>query len=364
MAARAALAVHRYEASAGHYRALSHFEPDSPRAWYGVARSYEGIAEQAFGELQEQAPDSPLLLLLLADVLVAQQRYADALHVYRQALDSGVDVGGVHQSIADLYERAGKPEWARAELARVESSDQRCKARPVECEYLAGNVEEAFQQARTIPSPPGRYWTIRAANQLATAALARLETLPPSLELHLIRAEVAQTRGRHADAVSELKAAAAMAPNDGVVALALAEALVRARSLDQALPLLDRLTAAQPDSPAVLYLHGEALLQAQRLEQAIPMLERAVKADPANLGARGALGQAYVLAGRFAEAVPHLQAATADDPDGAAYYQLARALQATGDSAEAQQALEEYRKRQPAPPETGDTEPRTLTPPQ
>lgn len=366
MAARANFELGRFVSAATHYRRLTTLDPESPRAWYGLARSYEGTAEEAFGALQQQAPESPLLVLLLADVLVVQERYPDALRLYREALKAGVEVGGVHQSIAELYDRGGKPEWAQTELSKVKPpSEAACKARPFECAFLSGKTGEALAAARKDSTPQGRYWTVRAANRLATEALAHLEALPPSVELHLIRAEIAQTRGRRGDAVTELKAALKLAPGDPAVEFALAEALVMALNFDEALPLLDRLTRSQPDSAPLLYLHGEALIQAQQLEKAIPLLERAVEAEPNMLGARESLGQAYVQAGKFAEAVPHLRAAAAQDEDGSVHYQLARALQATGRIDEARAAMEEYQKRRPrqAPPSTGDAEEPTLTPP-
>jgi Flp pilus assembly protein TadD len=60
----------------------------------------------------------------------------------------------------------------------------------------------------------GRYWAIRAANRLAIEALAHLETLPPSVELHLIKAEIAQSRGAYPDAVREVREALTLAPGE------------------------------------------------------------------------------------------------------------------------------------------------------
>ena len=82
---------------------------------------------------------------------------------------------------------------------------------------------------------------------MATDAVARLETLPPSVELHLIRAELAQSSGRNTDSVTEIRAALKLSPANPAIEIALAEALLRAHNLDEALPLLERLYRERPD---------------------------------------------------------------------------------------------------------------------
>jgi predicted Zn-dependent protease len=366
MLGRAKLALGRYSSAITELRAMAALDPQSAKAWYGLARAYQGLAEEAFAALQRDSPDSPLLSLLLADVLVVQEKYAGALGLYRKALAANVPVGGVHEAIAELYELSGHDDWAAIESKRAAPrSAAFCATRRAECEYLAGRTSAALAAARSDKTAVGRYWTVRAANHLATEAVSRLEALPPSIEVHLLRAEVAQSRGRHPDAISEIRAALALAPGDHAIESALAEALVRARNFGEALPLLERLTREQPDSAELLYLHGEALLQSQQVEPAIPILERALQSDPNALPVRASLGRALALVGRFAEALPHLEAAAADDEDGDLHYQLARAYQSLQRPDDARRAMQEYQRlRQPASEEvpTGQAESQ-VTPP-
>jgi predicted Zn-dependent protease len=371
MLARAHLELERHAGAAEHYRALTALLPESPKGWHGLARSYEGMAEHAFTALQQNHPESPLLVLLLADVLVSEERHADALRLYREALEGDPPVGGLHQAIAELYERAGKPEWAGAELAKAKPrTPAECRTHRAECEFLAGRFAAALDAARASSTPAGRYWTARAANRLATEALAHLEGLPPSRELHLIRAEMAQARGRNQDAVSELRAALALEPGDPTIEAALAETLIRTRSFDEALAILERLTQKYPGEAPLLFLYGDTLLQLQQIDRAIPLLEEAVKADESSVRARSSLGRAYVLAGRYEPALPHLLAAAGEDHNGDLHYQLARAYQALGRTDEAMKAMAEYQKRQaaqqPPPADAGGAEEQaspTLTPP-
>jgi predicted Zn-dependent protease len=136
-----------------------------------------------------------------------------------------------------------------------------------------------------------------------------------------------------------------MSPNNPTIEGALAEALVQAHDLDEALPLLQRLSHQGPSDGTILLMYGEALLAAQQIGRAIPILEEAVAAKGASISAHGALGRAYVQTGRYRDALPHLMAAAKDDETGDLYYQLGRAFRALGRQADAQKAMAEYQMR-------------------
>jgi predicted Zn-dependent protease len=366
MLARGQLMLSRFVSAAANYRTLTTLQPENPKAWYGVTKSYEGLTEQLLSDVQQQAPDSPVLALLVADLAVTQEKYAAALAIYRRVL-ADPPVGGLHEAVADLYERAGRADWAMAERRKSEPrSAARCAARPGECEFLSGRFREAITAGMRAATPAGRYWAIRAANQLATEAVAHLQTLPPSIELHLIKAEIAQSRGQRPDAVREVREALALSPGNPAIETALAEALLAAHNLDEALPMLEKLTRERPEDASLLLMYGDGLVEHQELDRAIPVLEAAVKADDTVLAARASLGRAYLQAGRYAEALPHLEAASADDEDGDVHFQLARAYQGLQRPDDARTAMAEYQKRhhqQTEEPPTGNKE-EALTPPE
>jgi predicted Zn-dependent protease len=364
MLARACLDASQFPKAGDNYRTLTTIQPENPKAWYGLVRSYEGIAEKALNALQQQAPDSLLLELVVADVAVSQEKYPAALAIYRRVMEGTAPVGGLHEAVAELYERAGKPEWAAQERRAIrQRSAAECARRVAECDFFAGKFRESLDAAMQSPTPSGRYWTIRAANRLATEAVGRLESLPPSVELHLIRADLAQSSGRHTDAVTEVRAALTLSPGNPAIQSALAETLLQAHNLDEAVPLLERLNRERPSDGALVLMYGDALLESQQIERAIPVLERAVAANGAPLSARASLGRAYVQVGRYEDALPHLSAAAKEDEHGDTHYQLARAYQALGRTADAQKAMAEYQKRhQRAAPLTTATE-KVLTPP-
>ena len=212
-----------------------------------MARSYEGIAEETLTALQTASPNSPLLELIVAEVAVTQDKFPAALAIYRRALVRTPPVGGLHESVADLYERAGHP-TGPPRSGRKPSAGGPHTARPVRRSATSWRraCANRWPPVSPSPTPVGRYWTIRAANRLATEAVAHLETLPSSVELHLIRAEIAQSRGQHPESVKEMRAALALAPGILDVEIALAEALLHAHDLKEAIPLA---RAAEPRSP-------------------------------------------------------------------------------------------------------------------
>jgi predicted Zn-dependent protease len=364
--ARTQLGLARYANAASEYRILTTLEPNDPKGWYGLVKTYQGVSESTLAALQQEAPDSPLLQLLIADVAVTQEKLPAALAIYRRVLASNPPVGGIHEAIAALYERAGKPEWAAAERAKAgRRTAEDCASRVAECAFLEGRFGDALEAAAKAPSTVGRYWAIRSANALATEAFSRLDALPPSLELHLIRAEIAGSRNQNPEAVREVRAALAMAPGSRDIEIALAEALLRAHDLDEALPLLERLIAQGLPEPNLLLMYGDALVEHQELDKGIAVLARAARAEPSLIAARASLGRAFVQAGRYDEAVPLLEAAAADDENGDVHYQLARAYQALQRADDARRAMAEYQKRhQPENTDSpGDTKDEALTPP-
>ncbi len=332
-----------------------------------MARSYEGIAETTLTALQTSSPDSPLLELVVADVAVAQDKFPAALAIYRRVLAGTPLVGGLHEAVADLYEQAGYPDWAAAERAKIKRrTPADCAARAAECHFLAGRIREALAAALASPTPVGRYWAIRAGNRLATEAVRHLEMLPPSVELHFIRADIAQSRGLHTESVKEMRAALALAPGDPAVEIALAEALLHAHDLKGAIPLLERLNRDRPGDASLLLMLGDALVEEQQLDRAIPVLERAAKAPDALPHAGASLGRAYVQAGRYEDSLPFLQAAAKTDEDGDVHYQLARAYQALQRPAEAAEAMTVYQRKKgrEAAPSPDAAPEAVLTPPE
>ncbi len=235
--ARAHLALSQFGNAAARYRALAGLQPDNPRAWYGMARSYEGVAESTLTALQTASPDSPLLELIVADVAVTQEKFAAALAIYRRALGGTPPVGGLHEAVADLYEQAGHPDWA-AEDARRSRPGRPHIAPPMPPSATSWRRASASRWLPRSRRRRRRADTGRSARPTGwpPRPSAHLETLPPSVELHSSAHEIAQSRGQHPESVKEMREALALAPGDPAVENALAEALLHAHDLKEAIP--------------------------------------------------------------------------------------------------------------------------------
>ena len=214
-----------------------------------------------------------------------------------------------------------------------------CRARAsLECAFRAGRYTEVIAKARPLATTEARYWTSRAAQELAVEAFARLGGLGPSREAALLRARVLGGQGRHVEAATELREALGTWPDDPRLQHDLAGSLYRARDFDAARPLLEALVEKEPASAELAFMLGDTYLQQQQAPKAISALEAALTADRKLVAARAALGRAYMMTGDAATALPHLEAARETDEDGSLHYQLSRAYQARGQEEKAKQA--------------------------
>jgi predicted Zn-dependent protease len=342
----------RYREAAAAFRSLTAATPAEPSYWYGLGRSYEALARQAFSELQRVAPGSPWEALVIADVWATAGRHAQALELYRQVRQAAPDIPGVDEAIVALYEHAGETQKAAEHRAALKPPPPTCAPDQPHCEFLSGRYLAAVEAAGRKAEASSLYWRTLAFNALATEAFSALDGLPPSAEVHMVRAAVDRDQGRTLDAIPELKAALALRPGDRAIEEELASALYETRNLEEALPLLARLAGPAATASADLaFFYGDALLQAQQVEQALPYLRAAHARQPDADVVRASLGRALLQSGDAAAALPHLQAAAAassPDSDGAVHYQLAQAYQRLGRADEARTALAEYQKRQAA----------------
>src|SRR5262249_54916884 len=123
---------------------------------------------------------------------------------------------GVHAALAEVYRKTGHPDWAAAEDAKeaaLPAAD--CKAHAAECEFAAGHDVPLIATPRgATPSTEVLYWQAKAANELALQAFFRLGQMPPSAELHQLKAEIARTQGQYLESVAEWRAALALQPGN------------------------------------------------------------------------------------------------------------------------------------------------------
>jgi predicted Zn-dependent protease len=337
MLAGALLTIGRAADAAMHYKKLTILSPQDPKAWHGLGRSYEALAQSAFQQLDKSAQGSPEWLALIADSRMERRQYRSAFYFYRKALEAKPDFSALHESIAELYRRSGHADWAAAEAKKVKQGD--CAVAKQACDFAAGRLLDAA-------AGPSLYWRTRAYNELALRAFKQLGQLPPSVELHAIKAEILTNHGQHLEAANEWRAAEKLAPGDPNIQGQLAAALYQGANYAEAAPLFEMLLKRDPGSADLNFFLGDSLLHMEQPEKAIPHLEAAVRRDPKLLPAQASLGLAYIRLGRDADAIQHLNAARELDDDGSIHIQLARAYQRAGNTDASKQMMAEYTRIQ------------------
>lgn len=334
----------RFEPAIREYRTLSAQAPQDPRAWYGLGRSYEGVARLAFERLARSAPDSDYMSLLVAQKMTEEGKPANAFRLYREALERRPGLAEAHAALARIYEQTDHADWAAVERQRSRAiPPPDCRSASLECDFRAGRYPSVLAAAQPLATAEGLYWLWRASHELAREAFARLDQLPPSPEATLRRVETLRAQRRLlGEALAELKKAAEAWPEDLRVRRELAAVLFLTNDAEEARPILESLLQHEPDSAELALLLGETWLKSLQPAQAIPLLERAVQREPTLLTAQAALGRAYLEAGETAKAIPPLRAALETDKDGSLHYQLARAYRVTGQPELAKNAIAKF----------------------
>ena len=345
MLAAALLDAGRFADAASRYREVADAAPNDARAWYGLGMSYQGFAGGAFERLQKIDPTSPYVSALVADTRVQRRQYRSAFFFYNEVLKQLPKLHGIHASLAGVYRKTGHPDWAAAEDAKETALPPAdCKAHPAECEFVAGHDVQLVKGPLAGASAETLFWQEKAANELALQAFFRLGQLPPSVEMHQLKADIARAQGQHLEAVKEWRAALELSPGNPRLEHELAVSLFMAADYHAALDQAVRLLKADPRSPDINFMAGDSLLRLEQPEQAVPYLRAALAADPTLRAADASLGLALARLGKNEEAVPHLERALELDDDGSLHYQLARAYQASGAQAKARATMAEYQE--------------------
>ena len=344
--ASALLDARRLDEAGVEYRKLTDAGADDPRIWYGLGMTYQGIASAAFEQLQKSGATSPYVSALVAETRVQRRQFRSGFFFYNEAAKQLPNLHGIHAALADVYRRTGHSDWAAEEDAKERALPPAdCNAHPAECQFAAGHDLQILTQPRHgAVSPEVLYWRAKAANELAMQALFRLGQLPPSAELHQVRAEIARGQGQHQESAREWREALVLMPGNPHLRQELAASLFMAQDYRAALAEAQSLLSGNPKSPELNFISGDSLLRLEDPEKAVPYLRAALSSDPKLLAADASLGLALSRLGSHAEAAPHLEKALELDEDGSLYYQLGRAYQATGQREKAATAMAKYQE--------------------
>jgi tetratricopeptide (TPR) repeat protein len=345
MLAGALSAVGRSAEAAAQYRKLAAMDPSDAKAWYGLGKSYESLASDAFDRLEKIAPESPYVLELIGDSQVSRQQYRSAFFFYKQALEKMPSLRGVHSGLAEVYEKTGHSDWAAAERQQEQSLQPlNCQTQAAECMFDKGKLLEAAQAASK--SPASLLWATKAYNGLALQSFDRLGALPESVEIHALKAEILRGHHQYLEEANEWRAALKIAPDDARLKHELLVSLFSAHDYQTVIAMLQTTANEHRNSPEDQFMLGTSLLRVQQPEKSLPYLQSALRERPDMQAADASLGMALALINRPADAIPHLEKALALDEDGSLHYQLARAFQAQGNTRRARELMVKYQQIQ------------------
>ncbi|MBV8817716.1 MAG: tetratricopeptide repeat protein, partial [Acidobacteriaceae bacterium] len=284
--AGALLATGGCEEAAAQYRELTKLAPEDPRAWFGLGRSYEEMASQAFERLSRAAPQSPYEAALLGESRLQRRQYRSAFFFFSQALEKST-IPGLHAGIAEVYRRTDHADWASQEEQREKALKVDCTAHRAACQFAAGKFADALAGGST---PESLYWRSKAANELARAAYAELGKLPDSPQIHVVKANILRHQGQPLEAAKEWRAALELQPGNAEFEEELAVDLHAGADYEHALAIVEKLLAANPGSAQLNWLAGDSLLRMEQAERAIAYLETSVRLDPKPMPAQASLG--------------------------------------------------------------------------
>jgi len=226
-------------------------------------------------------------------------------------------------------------------------------------------VDVALQLSRLYPKDPEvLYHASRLYANLAFVTLQKLaQAAPDSVWVHLAAGEANESQGMDEGALRDYRAVLALDPRRPGVHFRLGRVLLsrsqRATSDGgdeaEALKEFQQELELDPTHANAAYEIGEIHRKAGRLDPARESFETALKHYPEFEEAHVGLGRTLVALAKPGPAVPHLQKAIALNPNSeVAYYQLAQAYRALGDTAAQEKALAVFEQLQSAAARRGD----------
>ena len=340
-------ALGKYSEASDNWKKLRRQDGDNPFPHAGLVRCYEQLASEAITALQESDPESEHMLRLLAYTRLAAKQFPSALYLFREAIAKGPGRRSDHEALTNLYEQAGRTDWAQVEHARAAAlpPEDCSRSESPECAFEAGRFD-AVVPVPANASPAELYWAARAYAALSDDAFDRLRGLPQSSDQLTLIADLLAARSEFSEAADAARAALAIRPQDGALERQMAELLYLARRIEEARPLLEKFHGADKGDPRWAAMLGNLLADAQDFGNAIPLLESALAAPNPPQSARLDLGRSYLAVGKPEQALEHLRAAASLDTDGSVHYQLAQAYQRTGMRDQAREALAKYQALQ------------------
>jgi len=361
---KANAALNRQRQAASFYAEATQVSPENAEAWLGLgAASLEVITEDG-RNLAASAAHSPWARALYADELFAQGRPLEASDTYKAALDEASPAQKATFSRTlefplppnsrEALQRLGaqlKVGQIKAALPLCAPADRRRQPHPgpivdAACAYWAGDYErsaaQSLQALRQSPqSAEALYWSVKANERVAIAALSRFEDLAPKSPTNYDLVGDLYRDQRDADsALNEYKKALAIDGHDPAALMGAAAAYLSVGNFEEAASMDQVALDDRPLDPQLNLLMAEALVARTHFDQAKSYLAKCLAAPPElQSKVHYLLGRVALDDGDKKEAIHQLELALPGDKDGGTHYMLSRLYRETGNLAQSQRAL-------------------------
>ena len=363
--------------------------PQNAAAWFGLGVSSLDRINSEGQRLAATQGQSIWAQSLYADELFAQGKPLEATDKYDSALNNATPVqkANLAQTIAwmqsrpDLFPLPPNSQAALQRLsAKVEEGQEKSDVRPcpragvgettpqspsmkpsheatnrtstnlqeMACAFRQGDYElsaaQADKELRQSPdAAEALYWSIKANERIAVAALARFEELSSQSPANYVLVGNLYRFQRQADsALIEYRKALALDPHNLSALMGAALASLSADKLEDAASFDQEALADHPLDSQLNLLMAEVLDAENRYDNMETYLAKCVDA-PVELQPRVhyLLGRVYAEQGKTGEAIHEYELAKSADKDGTTHYQLSRLYRKIGNQAEAEKALTE-----------------------
>ncbi len=326
----------------------------------GAAAMRDGqgaAAEQAFRQAVQLEPRMPEAYTDLALVLGREGKLEEAIQTLRRSLELAPLQPAANLYLGIFLFQANRPSEARTALqqATAQAADN------AEAWMWLGNVDMAsghpelavtsFDKAAALSPDDLNLLELRgrAHNQVAHDSYARMARLDPnSWHVHRVQAQLYADEGKHAEAVTEYKAALQQQAENPDLYEALGDEYRASSQMDSALSAYRKELQLAPSNPIALYNAGSVEVELGNGEAGVKLLKQMVAQYPGSPVAEYYLGRGLASTGQDEESATWFTKAAAGDPDGEigkrSLYELSRVDRKLHRPADAERALAGYNR--------------------
>jgi tetratricopeptide (TPR) repeat protein len=326
-----------------------------------VAKRYSD-AEIAYEKLIQLDPGVGELYSNLGLAYFQQRKYEKAVPAFQKALKIKPSLTNAAYFLAMSKSELGQNKQALPALEKGFSQTHNAMLKRMLGLYIERTftglhrdrdaVAVALQMSQLFPNDPEvLYQTGRLCGNFAFLSMQHLQQVAPaSLWRHLASGDLFESEGDYALAIREYRRVLAIDPQRPGIHYRLGRVLLQLKKPDsraQALKEFQQELKVDPTNARAAYEAGEIYRRSGNFNGAHALFAQALEHYPNFEEAQVGLGRVLLSEKKPDQAVVHLQKAVSLDPeDDVAYFQLARAYQELGNSAEQKKAMAAFQRIQ------------------